>query len=134
MGYKGLAASACGGGDDEAEVTGEPTAETVAASPTSVPASTPTVVTAPSPTPLAASAVSPEPVSEVGTLRMLVSDQENAIGDFAQLIVSIETVSVSSGEGLIDLTVAPEDREVDLVQLQGDAAEEIIRAELAVGT
>ena len=39
-----LAAPACGGGDEEAEVTGEPTAESVAASPTSVLASTPTVV------------------------------------------------------------------------------------------
>ncbi len=139
MRYKGLAISvlavavlaavAFGGGDEEAE----PTAESVAASPTSVPASTPTVVTAPSPTP-STDTSSSEPVSEVGTLRMLVSDQENAIADFAQLIVSIETVSVSSDGGLIDLDVAPEDREVDLVQLQGDAAEEIVRAELAVGT
>jgi len=118
-----LAAAACGGGDVEASVVAEPTADSGVATPTSAPAATPTVASAPSPTPAPDSAQSPESESGDGTLRMLVSDEENAIADFAQLIVRIEMVSLSSDDGIIDLPVAAEDQEVDLVQLQGDAAE-----------
>ena len=101
-----LAAAACGGGDEEVAVVAEPTSDSAA---------TPTAASAPSPTPAPDSASSPEPLGGEGTLRMLVSDQENAIADFAQLIVRIETVSLSSDDGIIDLPVAPEDQEVDLV-------------------
>lgn len=133
-----LAAAACGDGVTIAVV--EPTLVTgdvgVTGDTSPTPDADPTTVPAPSPTPASGADTLPdEPAVEQGTLRMLVSDQENAIGDFAQLIVRIETVSIVSAadEGVIDLPIANEDQEVDLVQLQGDAAEEIIRADVPAG-
>ena len=52
--------------------------------PTPAPSPTPTTAAAPTPTKV----VPPEPVS--GNFRLLISDEENAIGDFARLLVTFE--------------------------------------------
>ena len=84
----GILASACG----ETTPTLSPTISTADA--TSEPAaagSTPTLsstaCTAAAPTPIA---VAPAPEAASGNFRLLISDEENAIGDFARLLVTFK--------------------------------------------
>ena len=90
--------------------------------PTPAPSPTPTTAAAPIPT----KAVPPQPVS--GNFRLLISDEENAIGDFARLLVTFEGFEIERasggwypGEGLLSLQTPT----VDLVLLQGDNAQAI---------
>ena len=70
----------------------------------------------------------------MGDFTLLVSDQENAIEDFAKLLVTINQIKLfGSGAPLtIDISEADQ-KEADLVLLQGDNAEEIISSEVPVG-
>ena len=67
-----------------------------------------------------------EPVS--GTFRLLISDEENAIGDFARLLVTFEGFEIERAAGEwypgVGLLV-PQTTTVDLVRLQGTAAQAI---------
>ena len=81
-------------------------------------------------------AVAPIEVEEGGNFRILISDDVNAIGEFAQLIVTIDRIGLQQGGesgSWTELSVAEDDREVDLVLLQGDNAQEIVRAEVQPG-
>lgn len=97
-------------------------AEPTPAEQPSAPATEP--VTTPVATPSGAPAA--EPVT--GNFRLLISDEENAIGDFARLLVTFEGFEIERasggwypGDGLL----APQTSIVDLVQLQGAAAQAI---------
>ena len=68
--------------------------------------------------------------------RLLISDERLAIGDFNELIVTIEKVSVmqAGGSGLIEFDVPTGDNTADLTKLQGDYALEILKVHLYEGS
>jgi len=66
--------------------------------------------------------------------RLLVSDEKNAIGDFESLIVTISGVGVHlAGESGGWLEFTPATEELDLVNLQGENAEEIWSGNITAG-
>ena len=91
--------------------------------PSPMPTPTPSTAAVPAPTTVVPAE---EPVS--GNFRLLISDEENAIGDFARLLVAFQGFEIERasggwypGEGLL----VPQTPTVDLVQLQGAAAQAI---------
>ncbi len=67
--------------------------------------------------------------------RFLISDEQNAIGDFANLWVEIEAIGLQSQDGSWqELVVDETSDKVDLVQLQGDNAQEILQAQIPAGS
>ena len=83
----------------------------------------------------ATSDVSPEPASTVSNFHLLISDDRLAIGDFNELLVTIEKVSVqqAGASGLIEFDVPEEDNTADLTKLQGEYALEILKVQLDEG-
>ena len=89
----------------------------------------------------------PAPVpSPVGALadgedynfRLLISDDRLAIGDFSELLVTIDRIGVQQGGESgswieFEAPVDGDDWTVDLTKLQGDNAQEILRVQLADG-
>ncbi|MBA7567026.1 hypothetical protein ES708_08726 [subsurface metagenome] len=75
----------------------------------------------------------PVPVDN-GNFRLLISDEKNAIGDFESLVVTISGVGVHlAGESGGWLEFAPATEELELVNLQGENAEEIWSGNLTAG-
>lgn len=71
---------------------------------------------------------------ESGNFRFLVSDEVNAIGDFASLVVDISKIGVNqNGESGDWKEFYPEVHTVDLTQLQGVNAQEIWSGDLEPG-
>jgi hypothetical protein len=67
----------------------------------------------------------PAPIPEAN-FRLLISDEANAIGDFESLVVTIDSVGVHKAGGDGDWLEPPDiEEELDLVDLQGDNAEEV---------
>ena len=67
--------------------------------------------------------------------RFLISDERNAIGDFANLWVEIYSIGLEhEGGGWQTLDIEEANNKVDLVQLQGDNAQEILQAQIPVGS
>ncbi|HUV57136.1 MAG TPA: DUF4382 domain-containing protein [Dehalococcoidales bacterium] len=116
------------------EVTSAPTPAPEETTPTSTPEEvTPPPTPEPAPTPTQP-ATAPNPKPE-GNFRLLISDDANAIGDFASLIVTISSVGVhKAGEngGWLEVSLA-EEEELDLVSLQGENAEEIWSGNFTAG-
>jgi len=114
------------------EITPPPAPSPEEITPTTPP--TPEEVTPP-PTPEPAPAPSPIPEAN---FRLLISDDVNAIGDFASLMVTISSVGVhKAGEdgGWLEVEPATEatTEGLDLVTLQGDNAQEIWNGTLPDG-
>jgi len=114
------------------EITPPPAPSPEEITPTTPP--TPEEVTPP-PTPEPAPAPSPIPEAN---FRLLISDDVNAIGDFASLMVTISSVGVhKAGEdgGWLEVEPATEatTEGLDLVTLQGDNAQEIWSGDLPDG-
>ena len=72
-----------------------------------------------------------------GNFRLLISDEENAIGDFARLLVTFQGFEIERasggwypGNGLL----TPQTPTVDLVQLQGPAAQSIWEGDVEEAT
>jgi len=87
----------------------------------------------PTPTPSPEPAPAPSPQPEVN-FRLLISDDVNAIGDFASLNVTISSVGVhKGGEPGEWLEFPPATEELDLVLLQGENAQEIWSGNLSDG-
>ena len=66
--------------------------------------------------------------STTGNFRLLISDEENAIGDFARLLVTFDGFEIERASGgwyPDDGLLVPQTPTVDLVQLQGAAAQAI---------
>jgi len=113
------------------EITPAPTPEETTPIPTPEEVTPPTTPE-PAPTPTQP-ATAPSPAPE-GNFRLLISDDANAIGDFESLIVTISSVGVhKAGEngGWLEFSLAEE--ELDLVNLQGENAEEIWSGNLTAG-
>ena len=95
----------------------------------------------PTPTPVVTEEMSstPTPLSgeaKPANFRLLISDEKNAIDDFAHLLVTIDRIGLQQGGesgGWLELDVPEEVREVDLVDVIGDAAVEIIKAQIPPG-
>ena len=70
--------------------------------------------------------------------RVMLSDEENAIGDFQHLWVTVERVGIQQGEGesggWLEFEVPEETQVVDLVELQGEIATELISTDVPVGS
>ena len=126
--------------DDEKKRQLEETAtSTETSSPAATLAATPQAITVPTPIPTQdlsdaprASSLDAQPVN----FRLLISDDRNAIDDFTHLWVTIDRVGVQQrGEsgGWRELDVPEERRKVDLVELTGDTAVEIIGAQIPPG-
>ena len=75
---------------------------------------------------------SPQPSAE-GNFVFLISDEPNAIDDFASLSVVIAKIGLlpQGSDGWLEFE--PETAEVDLVPLQGDRAQEIWRGDIPAG-
>ena len=74
--------------------------------------------------------------TEEANFRLLISDEQNAIGDFAHLWVTIDRVGMQRGGeqgGWHELQIPNTSNRVDLVGLTGDAAEELIMAQIPTG-
>ena len=116
------------------EVTSAPTPAPEETTPTSTPEEV-TPPTTPEPASIPTQpATAPSPATE-GNFRLLISDDVNAIEDFASLIVTISSVGVhKAGEdgGWLEFPLA-EEEELDLVSLQGENAEEIWSGNLTAG-
>ncbi len=68
--------------------------------------------------------------------RLLISDEQNAINDFAHLWVTIDRVGMQRGGeqgGWHELQIPDGHNRIDLVGLTGDAAEELIMARIPAG-
>ena len=79
---------------------------------------------------------SPVRRSEEANFRLLISDEQNAIADFAHLWVTIDRVGMQRGnrqEGWHELRIPDDHNRIDLVGLTGDAAEELIMARIPAG-
>ena len=89
----------------------------------------------PVPGPAGTPATSPQ-VTDGGNFRLLISDEKNAIEDFASLLVSIDRVGLQQGGesgGWTEFDVPEQDATVDLVLLQGDNAQEVLKASVSPG-
>lgn len=75
---------------------------------------------------------SPQPSAE-GNFVFLISDEPNAIDDFAKLGVVVARIGLLPQGSGGWLEFEPETAEVDLVPLQGDRAQEIWRGDIPVG-
>lgn len=83
----------------------------------------------------------PGPATATGTFVFQVSDQPNAIGDFASLTVNVSKVSVHSATDNLEnenldnswLDFTPSSSSFDLVQLQGENVQTLISTPLAAG-
>ena len=90
-------------------------------------------------TPVTGPAGAPETSAQVtdgGNFRLLISDEKNAIGDFASLLVRIDRVGLQQGGesgGWTEFDVPEKDATVDLVLLQGDNAQEVLKASILPG-
>ena len=81
-------------------------------------------------------AASPAQRPREANFRLLISDEQNAIGDFAHLWVTIDRVGMQRGgeQGRwVELQISDERNKIDLVGLTGDAAEELIMAQIPSG-
>ena len=79
---------------------------------------------------------SPAQQTQEANFRLLISDEQNAIGDFAHLWVTIDRVGMQRGgeQGRwVELQISDERNKIDLVGLTGDAAEELIMAQIPSG-
>lgn len=74
---------------------------------------------------------SPQPSPE-GNFVFLISDDVNAIDDFASLLVSISSIGLVRADSE-EIEFMPEVSEVDLTQLQGDRAQEVWRGNVPEG-
>ena len=140
-----LAAAACSG-DGQATPTSpagtgaEPTATSPAGT-GAEPTATSPGLGGPSPTATASGQEPGGPPSDEQefNFRLLISDDRLAIGDFSELLVTIEKVGVqqggeSGGWTEFDAPLPPDGPwTVDLTQLQGDNAQELLRVQLADG-
>lgn len=121
---------------------------TPAPAPTPVPAPVPTPAPAPAPKSEPAPAPTPEevpppltpestpaPTGEKVNFRFLISDEENSIGDFEQLLVHITSIGVQKGGESGNWTELEDFKpvEVDLKQLIADNATEIWSGNLTPG-
>ena len=117
-----LLAAACGGA--------EPTSTPVPAEPTSTPVS----ATGPTPTPAPSATPALGAVAERVNLRFLISDEANAIERFQSLKVSIGRIGLlRGGESGKWIEMPPRIPVVDLVQLQGENAQEVWSGTLPEG-
>ena len=76
------------------------------------------------------------PGARPANFRLLVSGDRNAIGDFVHLWVTIDRIRiqpVGGADGWLKIEVLDELRKLDLVELTGDTAVEIIRAHVPPG-
>ena len=83
------------------------------------------------------SQTSDEPTSlKVQNFRLLISDERNSIDDFAHLWVKVTSVGLMRsgvGAGWIDIDVPETHQTVDLVEVVGDAAVELIQTYMEPG-
>jgi hypothetical protein len=98
-------------------------------------ASAPIVIPTDDPVPTGIpSMIIPEP-SGNGNFVFLVSDEENAIGEFTSLFVTIDkVVLLKSGDGEALVEFIPEVKEFDLTLLPGDKTQELWRGNIPEGT
>lgn len=78
----------------------------------------------------------PVPVTQPDNFRLLISDEQNAIGDFVHLWVEIDRVGLQQGGesgAWREFEVPEEHRRVDLTTVIGDAAVEIVRTYIPEG-
>lgn len=81
-----------------------------------------------------------EIIAALENFRVMLSDEENAIGDFVHLWVTVERVGIQQGgeatttEGWLEFEVPEETQISDLVELQGENATELISAEVPFGS
>ncbi|MEE9248458.1 MAG: PKD domain-containing protein [Dehalococcoidia bacterium] len=135
----------CGGPSPTPSATATSAAAPLATS-TPTPSATATSAAQPlaTPTPTPSAAVpatvspvpTPTPVVEAGNFRLLISDDRLAIGDFDELLVTIEKIGVRQVGGSLHEFVVPVDGNggtVDLTELQGSNAQEILTVDLADG-
>jgi len=88
---------------------------------------------APAPTPTPEPTPAPSPALE-SNFRLLISDDKNAIGEFASLNVTISSIGVhKGGEAGEWIELPPATEELDLVLLQGENAQEIWSGNLTDG-
>ncbi len=79
------------------------------------------------------SPIVPQPHPE-GNFAFLISDEENAIGDFKSLRISIIKIGLQMGDGTKDwIEFEPEEETVDLALLPGEKALEIWRGNIPEG-
>ena len=72
--------------------------------------------------------------TEEANFRFLISDEQNAIGDFANLWVDIDRIGLEQkGGSWHELDIEEANRRVDLVLLQGDNAQEVLQAQIPTG-
>jgi hypothetical protein len=71
--------------------------------------------------------------STTGNFVFLVSDEENAIGDFSSLIVTVQKVTLlnEASQQLIEFT--PDIKQFDLVQLPGDVTQVLWQGNIPIG-
>ncbi len=94
---------------------------------------TPPPAPAPEPTPTP-TAPEPTPTGEKGNFRFLISDEVNAIDDFASVNVTISKIGVQRGDESGNwLEFTPDITEVDLKPLVGENALEIYSGNLTPG-
>ena len=103
---------------------------TPAPAPVPAPAPTPTPAPAPAPapalTPAPTPATAPAPAGEEGNFRFLISDEANAIEDFASVNVTISKIGIhGSGDSGNWTEFIPDITKVDLKLLVGENATEI---------
>ena len=80
----------------------------------------------PLPTALPSPELTPTPTDGEANFRLLISDEENAIGDFKSLVVTISSVGVHKAGEAGEWIEPPDiEEELDLVDLQGENATEI---------
>ncbi|MFQ5933077.1 MAG: DUF4382 domain-containing protein [Dehalococcoidia bacterium] len=117
--------ASCRGLPPTQPATGEPGATSPA-----TPSATGTATISPEP--------SPAPAAEAGNFKFLISDEENAIGDFESLLVTITEIGVhkvgGESSGWLDLPLDNLDPpDVELTNLVGDPAVEIWSGTIPVG-
>ena len=149
-----VAISGCGGGESPVPAATSPSQSAVepstgtstpsssakqapSAGPTSVPnaSSQAVVVSTATPTTVAVHNT-PVSVTQPDNFRLLISDEQNAIGDFVHLWVEIDRVGLQQGGesgAWREFEVPEEHRRVDLTTVIGDAAVEIVRTHIPEG-
>ncbi len=129
-----LLVGACTSSAPSPSVAPTATASTSPSTPATPTVASATTVQPSQPTPTSTAA--PTLGMEEANFRLLISDEENVVEDFAQLLVTIDRIGLQRGGesgGSLELDVPEEDSIVDLVQVQGDNAQEILRADMPPG-
>ena len=73
------------------------------------------------------------PAASQGTVAIRISDHRDAIGDFSSFNVEIKSIELRSASSEEWIKLQPQQRSVDLTQVVGEQAEQVLEAALPSG-